>query len=1230
MSDINFSNINEEAKINRSHILNNQYDPNLSISNTMINKSHLNMNTLNKKNENIFPQGNINGGLNPEERKSLAINQSNLSEIPGKKGIAQSSEFLHINNGLTNLSMRSNVNNNLENSLQKDRHLYQNSVGNNNSHKIVFPNERDNADIKSIYSIQSKDFDNSRINKNNITNSINDGISSKINIDNSYFNKQTNNPRSTIEYQNISISKDLYKNPNNFNEKLNNHNPIEFSKINHNDEKNQNFSVVQKHNIDPFNSYLITQNELNENDIVMLDESGSNKMKGNLLSEEVRVGAYGGKINNPHIQCSFRRNESDSLYEDSKSDINHQIGTGAYGNNINRNNSCLNENTYLNDESKKNISSEKYAENNNFFYTLKKRNTSENLIDNEFIVASGNPDLNLNKPSVANPLTDYYNTNNSKQSQKIFPDTYFVPNDNYKDYILGRSELEIDFNNNQSDFILNDKKPIDEDFLKDPELIRRNSFFSPNPIQNKKFQQIFEKENAHFNEFRNFQLNDEDNKTGNYSISNIEKNIDYNSNNNYKIHLVEANHESINCNMPSGVNYQTNPMNDYFFSDIDEENKNRNFKNLLETEHSKSKLKSFNRNETNPVNNFYEIRPDNSYLNFSCLSNNLIESQRRETDNIEMKIPRPNFPSKNSFNNTINYGDKIKTIFDEPNEEYFNKSNTNFRKISVPNNLNTSNPNNQINTTHDKRNTSLSNLKNVNISQANIVNYYNFNFNNNFKVNHDTQIKDLDLTVETRSFMNPPHGLDTNTILKTDNMESDKLIPEEEKFNKSNYQNDLVPEFLVCNKSPIDEIPTLNIDNIKLDITEHDNESLKKESVKDDIHFLIKNTEENMDHTIFENSIIEINKNDYKLLRNSDIQNHKPNAESLTNFYGKNFLKDWNDQGIIKIANNKKGIREDKYFYQGFLNEYNIIDFTGESIRDYIKSLDSLENDIQTVKIDLKSNNIFEAQEIFIYNPKDTFDYNNKLNEVEKKKKELLDYLQQRGTKSTFNKISYLYDNQVLNQKYRISNEKIFLETKDESIVFTSSINRNLDRDLISQLNTMNDVNNEYTRNKNNLYIINEVDSILENNKKGKSYYNKDTNNDGRIHLWRESICDGNSFYRMFMFSYLEYLIFKKDINLLAKIFKRIEMDFLNKNKINVGLNENLSLDLNKLYLHINFERVLMIFNFIINFMRLKDYKSSYNALNNAFNDIDNSFDRVKINLINKKILNIFNCKIFL
>jgi len=1337
--------LKEEAKHNRSQMIHSSNDPNLSITSNILNKTNVNFPT--KRHEIIFPSVKSNG-FHPEEKKN-AISHSDINipsdnlELKLNNSKFPSNEFINHNNQFSNNSVNLNKLKNFEENLQPSyNNTLQSKKMSTNANKIIFPNEKENFE-KSNYSIYCNDLEDSRINQNNITNSVHERLNPGIYLDNSIFdkNKLPNNnnnlweiPALTKEFSNI-----LNESKNLNNKSINN--PINLNNVKPSDIRNPYFSTFNKPNLNSFNSPNMTEQEINENDIIMIEDNLDDRITSKLVADEVGAGAYGGKINYCNDNTYSKINNTESIYEDAKSEEpSQQNGNmGAYGKYVNRQSSIYinNESSYLSNkennlktfnekitekeysismnqkypfkvinENLPLISSEK-ADNsiefpsepistgenylkfqkdsnngakkvkeNDYFYTLKKTEPNQEHNENNILVSSRIPDNNKISENIKN-------FDKSFNSQKIYQDTQFIPNLRIKDEIFGKSALDLESIHNQSDIVFTNKKLQEENFFKIQDKTKSNINISPIPIPNKNYHQNFDNEIINLQEFKNFQLNEEDCKPVDMSISNYEKNMDLNNNNNL---LADDNNFGTNSFFRTGINFIYNPINEQLFREINDENKNNFLKQLLETEQSKGKLETKHGNETN-INNFFDVRPDNSHLNFTGMSNNLFENQRKDSEafNIKMKIPKPNLEF-NNINNTINFGEKIKTIFDEPNElnSDTNQSHKNFRKISIPNNLNYSGyfkPKIINNSQFDIKNPMLMNsYSNININNANVVNYYNFNLNNNFNVNHDTQIKDFDVSLDFKSRFNPTQHLETNTILKTDFLETEKLNHEEEKENKSNIINESEINNLVSSKRPTLEIPingiieefkdterklnksfknpdmerenwnfnkpqiienaqnslnrNLDLEELKpdnslinqefnpsdlvshsipkgiqipkLNIEEEYNDKNSEDNwLKDDIHFIIKNHEEQLDQTIKENSIIEISNSEYKILKNQN--SIQKNTESLTSLYGKEFLKDWKEKSGNTIINNKKAIKDDKYFIQSFLEGSNHLNENGIIESDYIKSLDNFNLFIQPLLKNPEGNNISDLEDLFVNN--ESIEDSSKIEFLKSEKLYVYETLKKKATKTLFNKISYLYDNDVLKQKYNLSNENIKLDLKDETLLFTSNTNRNIDKDLISQLNSMNDINSEFNLKK-NLSIINETDSASET-KRGKIQINKDNNNDGKIHFFRESICDGNSFYRMFMFSYFENLIINKNVTLLAKIFKRIQMDYSERNILNNRLDLKYQLEMKYIFQDIDIERVIIIFNIIVNLMRLRDFSGAYRALLNAFNDNNGSFDKV-------------------
>jgi hypothetical protein len=124
--------------------------------------------------------------------------------------------------------------------------------------------------------------------------------------------------------------------------------------------------------------------------------------------------------------------------------------------------------------------------------------------------------------------------------------------------------------------------------------------------------------------------------------------------------------------------------------------------------------------------------------------------------------------------------------------------------------------------------------------------------------------------------------------------------------------------------------------------------------------------------------------------------------------------------------------------------------------------------------------------------------------------------------------------------------------------------------------------------------------------------YNFDLKNEYEIMLfcykyfnyWRQCKNDGNSFYRIFMFLYIENFILNKNIEKLKILIKAITEQNL------IGYYKSYNINLNN---------VFEIFKIILYFMEnKKDVKSAYKEFLNAYNLEDNSFDLTLILYLRK------------
>ena len=751
-----------------------------------------------------------------------------------------------------------------------------------------------------------------------------------------------------------------------------------------------------------------------------------------------------------------------------------------------------------------------------------------------------------------------YNENNYTENDSVYKEEY--------------SPKKVNFHNNQD--LMNNTMPLNinnNDDLGRPKInltmnkANQSVFLSKN--QNNLNNPDISRQNVPVNNLNMSEVNLKTQKGDISMMSNFERNDDvlnindYLAKNNSQIDLNKTNNlpKSKELIMKDFQNYNIQNFNEYDYI-------NNNFKNLIETEQNKSFLETRQRNDTN----FFDyIQPDNSKLNISNFSYNVNENAKNyETDGRDILInPKHAKNALSNINKTVNYGDKINTIFDENKQDNsftnYNNVTTNFnKKRSTPLVLNNTNMNNsQI------YNQNASFFMNQNPNKNN-NNYYN---NNYYKISQDTQINDLDITL----------AIDLNT--KRD-LQEEPLIepvivpviePVIEEINISNHEEMVfhakVEDSLILNEPEVVEI-----------IQEEVQEEKPVEIENSNIQLII---EPEPECEIFEKSIMEVDKSKYNYVEKIEFENSDhskylnfPEKLSLCDVFTRSFVISTYDKSPEVVKNIHSSLIANRYFSSYILKEKNLIDSVGNKVKiDHFESLKVSEN---LIKVKLKEN----VQSLFIMEISDIIeskDYGNNKNNLSKEN--LLEEMKKKFTKSTFNKISCVYETQDLFKKYNISEEKLIIGK--------------------------------------NIKIKNNSDNKM---KKTITFNNNPEISDQEetIEFWRDSLCDGNSFYRMFMFAFIEYNILNKNTELLAKTFMSI-VEICN----NISQN-NKDRDIsNEKYIlsNIDIHGVTNILNLILNFMRLEDYFSAYKLLYIAFNLEDISFDKV-FNYINFKFLLVNDC----
>lgn len=162
------------------------------------------------------------------------------------------------------------------------------------------------------------------------------------------------------------------------------------------------------------------------------------------------------------------------------------------------------------------------------------------------------------------------------------------------------------------------------------------------------------------------------------------------------------------------------------------------------------------------------------------------------------------------------------------------------------------------------------------------------------------------------------------------------------------------------------------------------------------------------------------------------------------------------------------------------------------------------------------------------------------------------------------------------------------------------------------RVNSMNDDfqskndNNKMQNTKNNLNSSKIIPQQNSQNDSMKPYNLTALRNE--IKCWRESISDGDSFYRMFMFSLIEYYILNKNLHEIKKIL--FDVNRVYETSCHKSSKKITYLFSSK---EIDYSIVVIIFNLIIEALKKGQIEKAYDTLLNAYNLEDKSFDLVLI-----------------
>ena len=476
--------------------------------------------------------------------------------------------------------------------------------------------------------------------------------------------------------------------------------------------------------------------------------------------------------------------------------------------------------------------------------------------------------------------------------------------------------------------------------------------------------------------------------------------------------------------------------------------------------------------------------------------------------------------------------------------------------MNIHHNFNNNNMNNSI------KNTTNKNIKEINNNNNNKYNnIYNNNINyknnnNNYKNNNKNYIS------------NPNNNFQNNIIHNNNN-------------NNYNINNEYVNDNFINNYGK-DE----NNNN------ENNNSNLFNENIYTSNIYIDNIVIDKIDKNLKKKELIE-------RLKKEDDDNYmnRNNVNYDEKKYNANTPKEISNREIIIKNNpsiNKKKLQENFNYKNNYenKNDVNYID----SVVDKINKYQFIINQNEIEKYELI--NIFTSKKIFLS------DLEHFKHLIENEEDDILFHYRH----SNFTLKKYLS-----NQYYILKSEfKTLLDLMsilDENYNELIDKNYQMDKNIHLNNNTTNKIN--YSKNPNKIFgNLDNFESFI---------YNFDLINEYEIMLfcyknfnyWRECKNDGNSFYRIFMFLYIEHFILNKNIDKLKTLIKAIT----EKELIDYYISNN-----------ININNVFEIFKLILFYMEnKKDVKSAYKEFLNAYNLEDDSFDLTLILYLRKIVYNYMN-----
>jgi hypothetical protein len=598
-----------------------------------------------------------------------------------------------------------------------------------------------------------------------------------------------------------------------------------------------------------------------------------------------------------------------------------------------------------------------------------------------------------------------------------------------------------------------------------------------------------------------------------------------------------------------------------------------------------------------------EIAPDNSIIDMSLADNNYTfiyekingnnnnDNENNDNENNILKNLPVNFHS-----NERGFFTSGKNGMEEKNK--FNQE----KKILVPR------KNKELNVINDSYLDFMDDSYLVQENAKNVHKYEDAKENNYISIDNDNNNNDDEQLVEISLEISPKKDKNRNNLLNNDNNYNDELkdlthgrINEEdiEKEMDISYEENNENEIVENENNENEIVENENNENENMKNIENENNDDNKNFISlNEIKIIEKEKENNLkDYLIYE---FKENNNDNK---NQDLKEKiKSKEKSLRNLYWNNLINTWKKNIGNQFDKLNKGIKNNQYFknkiYKKGLREKDYITEKNTNMN-FIKGLSIYEEEVKKINIIKEKINFLEINDLLIDIDKikqpENFNY-----EIIKKEfyEELNNNNNNNNVKKEFfeEKIKGLKLNKELKNKYGDQLKIIKLDSIESFdkrnfclIEENKDKDKNINIDIEDSFSEDDDINNIYEENENN----------------------NNSNNDLMFGIFtqRESFKDGNSFYRMFMFNLIENLILHKKTKMLSKIFLNMFFVYKDLKETNEDMNNE-----NKhkfIFNNIDIIKCRMLFNFIINYMRIKDYSKAYDFLIKGFNMPCGSFDKV-------------------